>query len=140
MTADLDLLTQARVVFVMLTLCLIIAVVEAKWNRGKQGARSRCSAGYHLAVENANEYTDAAITLSDRLHVLLTLFLITQTRAPNVPLFLLLEVQRLCFTRLLSQPTAAAHRISGLINCLHFTPAFPNDLLRLWWLQLNLQH
>ena len=109
MTADLDLLTQARVVFVMLTLCLIIAVVEAKWNRGKQGARSRCSAGYHLAVENANEYTEAAITLSDRLHVLLTLFLITQTRAPNVPLFLLLEVQRLCFTRLLSQPTTATH-------------------------------
>ena len=116
MTADLDLLTQARVVFVMLTLCLIIAVVEAKWNRGKQGARSRCSAGYHLAVENANEYTDAAITLSDRLHVLLTLFLITQTRAPNVPLFLLLEVQRLCFTRLLSQPTAAAHIGSQVLS------------------------
>ena len=43
-TADLDLLTQARVVFVMLTLCLIIAVVEANWNGRKQGTRSRCSA------------------------------------------------------------------------------------------------
>jgi ethanolaminephosphotransferase len=40
--------------------------------------------------------------------VLLTLFLITQTRAPNVPLFLLLEVQRLCFIRLLSQANTAA--------------------------------
>ena len=42
-TADLDLLTQARVVFVMLTLCLMIAVVEAKWNGRKQGKRSRRS-------------------------------------------------------------------------------------------------
>jgi ethanolaminephosphotransferase len=48
-TADLDLLTQARVVFVMLTLCLIIAVVEARWNRGKQGSRSKCLAEHLLA-------------------------------------------------------------------------------------------
>jgi ethanolaminephosphotransferase len=48
-TADLDLLTQARVVFVMLTLCLIIAVVEAKWNRKKQGSRSKCLAEHLLA-------------------------------------------------------------------------------------------
>jgi ethanolaminephosphotransferase len=40
-TADLDLLTQARVVFVMLTLCLLIAVFEAKWNGRKQGTRSK---------------------------------------------------------------------------------------------------
>ena len=40
--------------------------------------------------------------------MLLTLFLITQTRAPNIPLFLLLEVQRLCFMRLLSQNTTAS--------------------------------
>lgn len=59
-------------------------------------------------MNNANKNTEATITLSDRLHVLLTLFLITQTRAPNVPLFLLLEVQRFCFMRLLSQPTTAA--------------------------------
>jgi ethanolaminephosphotransferase len=47
-TADLDLLTQARVVFVMLTLCLIIAVVEAKWNRKKQDMRSECSTNAYL--------------------------------------------------------------------------------------------
>jgi ethanolaminephosphotransferase len=41
--------------------------------------------------------------------VLLTLFLVTQTRAPNIPLFLLLEVQRLCFMYLLPQPTSSAH-------------------------------
>lgn len=47
--------------------------------------------------------------------MLLTLFLITQTRAPNVPLFLLLEVQRLCFTRLLSQPTTAVQMGSQVL-------------------------
>jgi ethanolaminephosphotransferase len=60
-------------------------------------------------TEDANDNTDATITLADRLHVLLTLFLITQTRAPNIPLFLLLEVQRLCFMRLLPQPASSAH-------------------------------
>lgn len=64
--------------------------------------------GGSFATNNANKYIEATIALSDRLHVLLTLFLITQTRAPNVPLFLLLEVQRLCFMRLLSQPIIAA--------------------------------
>jgi ethanolaminephosphotransferase len=68
-----------------------------------------------LIIDNANKYTEATITLSDRLHVLLTLFLITQTRAPNVPLFLLLEVQRLCFMRLLSQPTTAAQMGSQVL-------------------------
>jgi ethanolaminephosphotransferase len=62
-----------------------------------------------------NKSTDASITLSDRLHVLLTLFLITQTRAPNIPLFLLLEVQRLCFMRLLSRPITAAHDDSQVL-------------------------
>lgn len=107
-TADLDLLTQARVVFVMLTLCLIIAVVEAKWNGKKQGTRSRRSSN-PLGTDTANNHTDATNTLSDRLHVLLTLFLITQTRAPNIPLFLLLELQRLCFMRLLSQTSTSAN-------------------------------
>lgn len=107
-TADLDLLTQARVVFVMLTICLIAAIVGVKWNHQKQGTRSECSKQAFVTMDNSNKYTEATITLSDRLHVLLTLFLITQTRAPNVPLFLLLEVQRLCFMRLLPQPTTAA--------------------------------
>ena len=62
---------------------------------------------YLLTLDDANKYADATITLSDRLHVLLTLLLITQTRAPNIPLFLLLEAQRLCFMRLLSQTTTA---------------------------------
>ncbi|KAM0719194.1 hypothetical protein Q7P37_005099 [Cladosporium fusiforme] len=82
-TASLDLVTQARVVFVMLTLATGIVAVGSNWNGKKNGAKA------------------ATITLADRLHTLLTLFLITQTRAPNIPLFLLLEAQRFCFSRLL---------------------------------------
>ena len=41
-------------------------------------------------------------SLADRLHVLLTLFLMTQTRAPNVPLFLGLEIQKEAVSRILN--------------------------------------
>lgn len=39
-TANIDLVSQARVVFVMLTLCLILACVEAKWSSRKYNAKS----------------------------------------------------------------------------------------------------
>jgi ethanolaminephosphotransferase len=107
-TADVDLVSQARVVFVMLTLCLIIAIVQAKWSGKKQGKKGMTCLET-VSHGNTDDNTDATITLADRLHVVLTLFLITQTRAPNVPLFLLLEVQRLCFMRLLPQPISSAH-------------------------------
>jgi ethanolaminephosphotransferase len=58
------------------------------------------------------------------LHVLLTLFLITQTRAPNIPLFLFLEVQRRCFSHILPAPTPN----SG-INPLTLAIAFTSLLL-----------
>jgi ethanolaminephosphotransferase len=38
-TANVDLVSQARVVFVMLTLCLIITAVQAKWSGKKQGKK-----------------------------------------------------------------------------------------------------
>ncbi|KAK5730034.1 major facilitator superfamily transporter protein [Elasticomyces elasticus] len=44
------------------------------------------------------------VTLAERLHHLLTLFLITQSRAPNIPLFLGMEVQLLAFAVLLGNP------------------------------------
>lgn len=44
--------------------------------------------------------------------MLLTLFLMTQTRAPNVPLFLLLEVQRFCFAHLLPSPASTTKSTS----------------------------
>lgn len=40
-TANIDLVSQARVVFVMLTLCLIVASLEAKWSSKKQTTKSR---------------------------------------------------------------------------------------------------
>lgn len=43
-TANVDLVSQARVVFVMLTFCFILAVVEAKWKGKRQGTRGRCFA------------------------------------------------------------------------------------------------
>ena len=42
------------------------------------------------------------ITLAERLHYLLTLFLMTQSRAPNIPLVLGLEAQRLALAILLT--------------------------------------
>lgn len=41
------------------------------------------------------------VTLAERLHHLLTIFLMMQTRAPNVPLFLGFELQRQALARLL---------------------------------------
>jgi ethanolaminephosphotransferase len=41
-TANLDLVSQARVVFVMLTFCFIIAVVQARWESKKQGKKGMC--------------------------------------------------------------------------------------------------
>jgi hypothetical protein len=64
--------------------------------------------------------TDPTVTLTDRLHVLLTLFLITQTRAPNIPLFLFLEVQRRCFSHILPAPTSTA-RSNSLTLAIAFT-------------------
>jgi ethanolaminephosphotransferase len=68
--------------------------------------------------------TDPTVTLADRLHVLLTLFLITQTRAPNIPLFLFLEVQRRCFFHIIPAPTPT----SGS-NLLTLAVAFTSLLL-----------
>jgi ethanolaminephosphotransferase len=50
-TANIDLTSQARVVFVMLTLCLFFVFVEASLSRRKHGLRSGCFSGDHLRVE-----------------------------------------------------------------------------------------
>jgi ethanolaminephosphotransferase len=104
-TANIDLVSQARVVFAMLTLALIIVGVGWKWNDRTSNANGRYSMVKLPSTTEADIATDPTITLADRLHVLLTLFLITQTRAPNVPLFLFLEVQRRCLSHILPAPT-----------------------------------
>jgi ethanolaminephosphotransferase len=104
-SANIDLVTQARVVFVMLTLALIIIGIGWKWNDRKSNANGEYSMVKSPSMSEADMATDPTVTLADRLHVLLTLFLITQTRAPNIPLFLFLEVQRRCFSHILPAPT-----------------------------------
>jgi ethanolaminephosphotransferase len=107
-SANIDLVSQARVVFVMLTLALIIIGIGWKWNDRKSDANGKYSMVKSPSTTEADTDTDPTITLADRLHVLLTLFLITQTRAPNIPLFLVLEVQRRCFSHILPAPTPTA--------------------------------
>ncbi|EME82316.1 uncharacterized protein MYCFIDRAFT_139082 [Pseudocercospora fijiensis CIRAD86] len=76
-----DLVLQARIVFSGLAVTTILVSI--------------------LSFMSARQSQKDAITLvgvlpslAERVHILLTLFLITQTRAPNVPLFLGLELQR----------------------------------------------
>nr|OQO20089.1 hypothetical protein B0A51_10193 [Rachicladosporium sp. CCFEE 5018] len=91
-TKDLDLVVQARVVFVMLVMVLTFVVVATVVTRRRDSTASK------------------RISLSERLQPLLTLFLVTQTRTPNIPLFLLISLQRVSLSRLLqpSQPLALA--------------------------------
>ena len=119
-TANIDLVTQARVVFVMLTLALIIIGIEWKWNDKKADSNGRYSMTKSMISTDADMTTDTRTTLADRLHVLLTLFLITQTRAPNIPLFLFLEVQRRCFSYMLPAPAPTA-RSNSLTLAVAFT-------------------
>ena len=80
------LLMQARAVFGLSAVAAVVVVVlafrHARVGGGSSGAREQ-------------------VTLAERLHHLLTVFLMAQTRAPNVPLFLILEVQRIAFSILL---------------------------------------
>ncbi|CZT21858.1 related to LAS21 transferase, adding a side chain to the GPI core structure [Ramularia collo-cygni] len=76
-----DLVSQARFAFITLGLATLVVVV--------------------LSVNSARASTKVGMkeagllpSLAERLHHLLTLFLMIQTRAPNIPLFLGLEVQR----------------------------------------------
>ncbi|EME43588.1 hypothetical protein DOTSEDRAFT_72826 [Dothistroma septosporum NZE10] len=80
-TSAFDLLLQARVVFFMLALCTLIVVLLSVLS-------------YHESQTSGSSTRGLLPSLTERLHYLLTLFLMTQTRAPNIPLFLGLEVQR----------------------------------------------
>ena len=82
-----SLVTQARTAFATMAMAAV-AVVVLKVIR-RRGNRK-----------------GAVVSLTERLHPLLTLFLMTQTRAPNVPLFLGFEVQRLALSWLLSPPSS----------------------------------
>lgn len=101
-TAQWDLVSQARATFVGLgvaacTLVLLVWVrrrwvvegddVEGEFTRLNEYSSSRTSSGERSADPESGP------SLPQRLHDLLTLFLVTQTRVQNIPLFLLFELQ-----------------------------------------------
>lgn len=103
-TEIFDLVIQARVVFI--TLVLIGLAVTT------------LSVASHRASVKYDYLAGALPTLTERLHPLLTLFLMTQTRAPNIPLFLGLEAQRRALLAILSDAVpstlAASRRVTTI--------------------------
>ena len=84
-----SLVAQARAVFAVTAAAAVAVVILS------------LASAVTRAVSDPNAVGNS-ISLCERLHHLLTLFLITQTRAPNVPLFLALEAQRLSLDWVLS--------------------------------------
>ena len=89
-----SLVVQARGVFGVLGVATA-SVVGLGLRRRGQG---RCEGG-----EDEGE-----VSLVERLHHLLTLFLMTQTRAPNIPLFAFMEIQRAALGVLLPDTTTTS--------------------------------
>lgn len=88
MSEPFDLVFQARAIFAMLAGVAAIVVLLSV-----RQSRAYAKSGRQLPAD--------AFTLAQRLHPLLSLFLMTQTRATNVPLFLGLEAQRMALSVLL---------------------------------------
>jgi ethanolaminephosphotransferase len=86
-----DRISLFRAVLVLIALATLVVCVLV--------AKEHASADTHLAIRQ--------LTLFERLHHLLTLFLITQSRAENVPHFLVLEHQRTALQTLLQHETPA---------------------------------
>ena len=95
-----DLVQQARFSFTLLTLATVAVVLLSV-------ASARASARLEL------KETGLLPALSERLHHLLTLFLMTQTRAPNIPLFLGMEIQREALSYLLRESPPLAESGDG---------------------------
>ena len=83
-----SLVMQARAVFGVLAAATIAVVLPSI-------IRTR------MRPSTTTPSDETVVPLSERLHHLLTLFLMTQTRGPNVPLFLGLEMQRMALHWLL---------------------------------------
>lgn len=93
-TEPFSLVSQAQLSFTLLGLTAIVVIVMAVGlARG--------------TVISEADRRPVRVTLAERLHHLITLFLITQTRAPNVPLFLGLIYQQKALRILLSASRTA---------------------------------
>lgn len=91
-----DLVAQARFTFITLGLTTLVVVVLSV-----NSARASAKVGMRE--------TGLLPSLAERLHHLLTLFLMIQTRAPNIPLFLGLEIQREALSYIVhASPTLAS--------------------------------
>lgn len=93
-TSELDLVTQARTAFVGMSIATLVVLVMVVLGYGRDD---------EAAKRGASGFTDSRLT--SRLHDLLTLFLITQTRAQNIPLFMFFDLQAQILFHLLSRPT-----------------------------------
>jgi ethanolaminephosphotransferase len=93
-TSELDLVIQARASFVGLGIAtaVVLVMVVLGYARDDEAAK-----------KGASMFTESR--LPSRLHDLLTLFLITQTRAQNIPLFMFFDMQSQILFHLLSRPT-----------------------------------
>jgi ethanolamine phosphate transferase 2 subunit G len=90
-SAPFSLVQQALFTFLLLALATIgVAVMAIGLAKNTELARPGGPA--------------VQVTLAERFHYPLTLFLMMQSRAPNIPLFLGLELQRRALQRLLRQP------------------------------------
>lgn len=85
-----SLVMQARAVFAVLAITALAVVLLSVLQARSQGSNPDAGG------------SEGRVSLSERVHHLLTLFLMTQTRAPNVPLFLVLELQRVSLSHLLA--------------------------------------
>ncbi|KAI4726791.1 alkaline phosphatase-like protein [Aureobasidium sp. EXF-10728] len=93
-TSELDLVTQARTAFVGMAIATLVVLIMVILGYGRDDeAVKKGASGF------------AASRLPSRLHDLLTLFLITQTRAQNILLFMFFDLQSQILFYLLSRPT-----------------------------------
>lgn len=88
LSTPFSLVSQAQMTFALLALAAVVVASMA----------ISLARGTVLAKKDGPAMN---VTLAERLHYLLALFLITETRAPNIPLFLAMEAQRLALARLL---------------------------------------
>ncbi|KAI5208717.1 alkaline phosphatase-like protein [Aureobasidium subglaciale] len=97
-TSELDLVMQARTAFVGLGIStlVVITMIALGYGREDEGAR-----------KGTDKFRESR--LPSRLHDLLTLFLLTQTRAQNIPLFMFFDLQSQNLFHLLSRPTTPIH-------------------------------
>lgn len=87
---EASLAAQARAVFTSIVIMVVLTSFPAVYQRIWGG---RATKGRILNQPVGNSLIKINIDISQPLHDLFTLFLLTQSRATNIPLFLLLEMQ-----------------------------------------------